>query len=184
MGGGYCVAAALARCRARQRRRIFVLPTRIPLFPPLPITQQYLLPKKLLTVLMGKLASMRMGGFTHWVIRKFVAHYKVDMDEAADPRIVSYASFNDFFTGPCAQGPARSRPPPSCVRWTRRSASSARSSTTSCSRPRATATPRARWWAATRRWRTSSTTATSPRSIWRPRITTASTCPATGASRG
>jgi phosphatidylserine decarboxylase len=74
------------------------------LFPPLPITQQYLLPKKLLTMLMGKLASMRLGGFTHAVIRKFVAHYKVDMSEAADPRIESYASFNDFFTRPLREG--------------------------------------------------------------------------------
>ena len=74
------------------------------MFPPLPITQQYLLPKKLLTVLMGKLAGARMGGFTHWVIRKFVAHYKVDMGEAADPRIESYATFNDFFTRPLREG--------------------------------------------------------------------------------
>jgi phosphatidylserine decarboxylase len=74
------------------------------LFPPLPITQQYLLPKKLLTVLMGKLAGMRLGGFTHAMIRKFVARYKVDMNEAADPRIESYASFNDFFTRPLREG--------------------------------------------------------------------------------
>lgn len=74
------------------------------MFPPLPITQQYLLPKKLLTVLMGKLAGLRLGGFTHWVIRKFVAHYKVDMAEAADPRIESYATFNDFFTRPLREG--------------------------------------------------------------------------------
>jgi phosphatidylserine decarboxylase len=74
------------------------------LFPPLPITQQYLLPKKLLTVLMGKLAGMQLGGFSHAVIRKFVAHYKVDMSEAADPRIESYASFNDFFTRPLREG--------------------------------------------------------------------------------
>jgi phosphatidylserine decarboxylase len=74
------------------------------LLPPLPITQQYLLPKKLLTVLMGKLAGMRLGGFTHAMIRKFVARYKVDMNEAADPRIESYASFNDFFTRPLREG--------------------------------------------------------------------------------
>lgn len=74
------------------------------MLPPLPITQQYLLPKKLLTVLMGKLAGMRLGGFTHAMIRKFVARYKVDMNEAADPRIESYASFNDFFTRPLREG--------------------------------------------------------------------------------
>ncbi|HET8748762.1 MAG TPA: archaetidylserine decarboxylase [Ramlibacter sp.] len=69
-----------------------------PLLPPLPITQQYLLPKKLLTVLAGKFASARLGALTQWSIRRFVEHYKVDMQEAADPRLESYATFNDFFT--------------------------------------------------------------------------------------
>jgi phosphatidylserine decarboxylase len=68
------------------------------LFPPLPIARQYVLPKKLLTVLMGKVAAARLGGFSHWMIRKFVADYGVDMAEAAEPRIEGYASFNDFFT--------------------------------------------------------------------------------------
>ena len=75
-----------------------------PLLPPLPITQQYLLPKKLLTVAMGKLAGMRLGSFTHAMVRRFVAHYKVDMGEAADPRIESYATFNDFFTRALREG--------------------------------------------------------------------------------
>ena len=75
-----------------------------PLLPPLPITQQYLLPKKLLTVLAGKFASARLGGLTQWTIRRFVAHYRVDMQEALDPRIESYASFNDFFTRPLKPG--------------------------------------------------------------------------------
>lgn len=74
------------------------------MFPPLAIQQQYLLPKKLLTVLMGQLAGMRCGGLTHAVIRKFVAHYKVDMAEAADPRIESYPTFNAFFTRPLREG--------------------------------------------------------------------------------
>src|SRR5688572_22702331 len=62
------------------------------------------MPKKLLTVLAGKLAAARLGGITQYVIRRFVAHYKVDMSEAADPRIESYASFNDFFTRPLREG--------------------------------------------------------------------------------
>lgn len=74
------------------------------MFPPLPITQQYLMPKKLMTVLAGKLASARLGPVTQATIRKFVAHYQVDMSEAADPRIESYASFNDFFTRPLREG--------------------------------------------------------------------------------
>ena len=74
------------------------------MFPPLAIRTQYLLPKKLLTVLAGKLAGLRGGALTHAMIRRFVAHYKVDMAEAADPRIESYASFNDFFTRPLREG--------------------------------------------------------------------------------
>ena len=65
---------------------------------------QYLLPKKLLTQAMGALAGLRGGALTHAVIRRFVAHYGVDMQEAADPRIDSYASFNDFFTRPLRPG--------------------------------------------------------------------------------
>ena len=64
----------------------------------LAVLSQYLLPKKLLTVAAGHLASAHAGGLTHAVIRRFVARYNVDMSEAADPRIESYASFNDFFT--------------------------------------------------------------------------------------
>lgn len=75
-----------------------------PLLPPLPITQQYLLPKKLLTVVMGKVAGMRLGPLTRAMVRRFVAHYGVDMSEAADPRIESYATFNDFFTRPLREG--------------------------------------------------------------------------------
>jgi Nod factor-specific ABC transporter ATP-binding protein NodI len=74
------------------------------LFPPLAIQQQYLLPKKLLTVLMGKLAGLRGGALTHAIVRRFVAHYGVNMAEAADPRIESYATFNEFFTRPLKEG--------------------------------------------------------------------------------
>jgi phosphatidylserine decarboxylase len=62
------------------------------------VTPQYVLPKRLLTQFAGHVASLRGGAFTHWLVRKFVAHYKVNMAEAADPRVESYATFNDFFT--------------------------------------------------------------------------------------
>ena len=74
------------------------------MLPPLPIQQQYLLPKKLMTQLAGALARMEGGAVTHALIRKFVAHYKVNMAEAADPRIESYKTFNDFFTRPLKEG--------------------------------------------------------------------------------
>ena len=70
----------------------------------LAVSPQYLLPKRLLTQLAGWVASMHGGAFTHWMVRKFVAHYKVDMAEAADPRIESYPTFNDFFTRPLREG--------------------------------------------------------------------------------
>lgn len=68
------------------------------MFPPLSIQRQYLLPKRLLTQFAGAVASLRGGPLTQALIRRFVAHYNVNMAEAADPRIESYASFNDFFT--------------------------------------------------------------------------------------
>jgi phosphatidylserine decarboxylase len=64
----------------------------------LAVLPQYLLPKRALTVLAGRLAGARGGAFTHAMVRRFVARYGVNMEEAADPRIESYPSFNDFFT--------------------------------------------------------------------------------------
>jgi phosphatidylserine decarboxylase len=64
----------------------------------LAVAPQYLLPKRILTQLMGKLADLQGGALTHAVIRKFVAHYGVNMAEAAQPAIESYRSFNEFFT--------------------------------------------------------------------------------------
>jgi len=46
----------------------------------------------------GQLASARLGGLTTAAIRRFVARYRVNMAEAANPDIASYACFNDFFT--------------------------------------------------------------------------------------
>ena len=62
------------------------------------IWPQYLLPKKALTILAGTLASAQWGGLTTSFIRWFVGRYKVDMAQAANPDIGSYASFNAFFT--------------------------------------------------------------------------------------
>ncbi len=64
----------------------------------LAVLPQYLLPKKWITALAGKLASARLGGSTTSFIRWFVGKYQVNMQEAAEPDIAKYASFNDFFT--------------------------------------------------------------------------------------
>lgn len=64
----------------------------------LAVLPQYLLPKRALTVLAGRIASAQAGALTTTLIRHFVARYGVDMAEADNPDIASYASFNAFFT--------------------------------------------------------------------------------------
>lgn len=66
----------------------------------LSITLQYLLPKQAITVLAGMLANKQWGTLTTKVIAWFVKRYQVNMAEAANPDIASYASFNEFFTRP------------------------------------------------------------------------------------
>ena len=70
----------------------------------LAVLPQYLIPKQAITMLAGKLASAQAGGLTTSVIRWFVGRYGVNMAEAANPDIASYASFNDFFTRPLKDG--------------------------------------------------------------------------------
>ena len=59
---------------------------------------QFLLPRLTLTRAAGWLASRRWGALTTWAIRRFIARYRVDMNEAADPDPRAYPSFNAFFT--------------------------------------------------------------------------------------
>jgi len=70
----------------------------------LAVLPQYLMPKRALTTLAGTFASAQLGGLTTLAIRRFVARYRVNMAEAANPDIASYASFNDFFTRALAPG--------------------------------------------------------------------------------
>src|ERR1043166_1298902 len=70
----------------------------------LKVALQYLLPKQRLTTLAGHIATAKGGSMTTRLIRWFVARYGVDMSEAADPDLGSYASFNDFFTRPLRAG--------------------------------------------------------------------------------
>lgn len=59
---------------------------------------QHLAPKGALTSFAGFVASARAGAVTTSLIRWFVKKYNVDMAEAADSNIESYATFNDFFS--------------------------------------------------------------------------------------
>ena len=64
----------------------------------LAVLPQYLLPKQALTALAGRIARAQGGRLTSALIAWFVRRYGVNMSEAANPDIASYASFNDFFT--------------------------------------------------------------------------------------
>jgi phosphatidylserine decarboxylase len=68
------------------------------MLPPLSVLPQYLIPKQALTAFAGWVAGKERGWVTTEIIRRFVAKYSVNMGEALDSDIASYASFNDFFT--------------------------------------------------------------------------------------
>ncbi|SFZ77181.1 archaetidylserine decarboxylase [Chitinimonas taiwanensis] len=59
---------------------------------------QHVLPKLALTRLAGHFARRPADPLVRWMIRNFIARYQVNMAEAANPDIDSYASFNEFFT--------------------------------------------------------------------------------------
>jgi phosphatidylserine decarboxylase len=62
------------------------------------VLPQYLFPKHAMTVFAGLVANAEAGSITTEIIRRFVRKYRVDMEEAANPDIASYPSFNAFFT--------------------------------------------------------------------------------------
>jgi phosphatidylserine decarboxylase len=61
------------------------------------VLAQYLVPKQAITLLAGRIARARGGALTTRLIAWFVRRYGVNMAEAANPDIASYATFNDFF---------------------------------------------------------------------------------------
>jgi phosphatidylserine decarboxylase len=65
---------------------------------------QYVLPKKALTHMAGRLASLHGGAATTRFIAWFVQRYGVNMGEAANPDIASYPTFNAFFSRPLKPG--------------------------------------------------------------------------------
>ncbi len=68
------------------------------MFERLSVLAQYLLPKRFLTELAGSFARKQAGRTSSAVIGWFVKRYQVNMQEALNSDITSYASFNDFFT--------------------------------------------------------------------------------------
>lgn len=70
----------------------------------LKVVAQYLLPKQLLTELAGKVARAKAGQATTRLIRWFVRAYGVAMEEARQPDVAAYESFNEFFTRALKEG--------------------------------------------------------------------------------
>jgi phosphatidylserine decarboxylase len=70
----------------------------------LKVLPQYLMPKQALTSFAGRVAGAKGGAMTTRLIEWFVGKYGVNMSEAVNPDIASYASFNDFFTRPLREG--------------------------------------------------------------------------------
>ena len=70
----------------------------MPLSNRLAVAFQYFVPKQALTAFAGWVAGHERGWVTTEIIRRFVRKYSVNMNEALDANIASYASFNDFFT--------------------------------------------------------------------------------------
>ncbi|MFC5523335.1 archaetidylserine decarboxylase [Polaromonas jejuensis] len=62
------------------------------------VLPQYLIPKQALTAFAGYVAGRERGWVTTEIIRRFVARYQVNMDEALNSDIAGYPTFNDFFT--------------------------------------------------------------------------------------
>jgi phosphatidylserine decarboxylase len=69
----------------------------------LAVLPQYLMPKKAMTWLAGRIAGARGGVVTQALIADFVKRYSVNMAEAQNSDITSYATFNEFFTRPLKQ---------------------------------------------------------------------------------
>ena len=67
------------------------------MFDRLAVLLQYLLPKQALTEFAGKVAGVK-GSWTPALISWFIGRYNVNMTEAANPDVRSYATFNEFFT--------------------------------------------------------------------------------------
>lgn len=62
------------------------------------VLYQYLLPKRILNRLACWFAGWNGGAATAAAVAAFARRYHVDMHEAAEPDLLAYTNFNDFFT--------------------------------------------------------------------------------------
>lgn len=70
----------------------------------LKIRGQYLLPKHLLSRLVGKLARSEAGALTQFCIKSFIKAFDINMQEAKYENPKDYKTFNEFFTRPLKAG--------------------------------------------------------------------------------
>ena len=62
------------------------------------VMPQFIIPHHLLSRLILKLTRLQMGMVTHWIIKRFIKFYNVDMSIVQSPQAHDYKSFNQFFT--------------------------------------------------------------------------------------
>lgn len=62
------------------------------------VGSQYWLPQHLLSRLAGKIAGCQLPWFKNWLIKCFINHFQVDMQQALETDITRYPDFNSFFT--------------------------------------------------------------------------------------
>ncbi|WP_419569619.1 archaetidylserine decarboxylase [Rheinheimera sp.] len=70
----------------------------------LKIALQYILPKHLISRLVGYLAAARLGFISHALINLFIKAFKINMAEAQFEKASDYNNFNEFFTRPLKEG--------------------------------------------------------------------------------
>jgi phosphatidylserine decarboxylase len=68
------------------------------------IRAQYILPKHLLSRLVGKLAAAEAGALTQFLIKTFIKSFNINMQEALHEEPSAYKTFNAFFTRQLKEG--------------------------------------------------------------------------------
>lgn len=64
------------------------------------VNTQYILPKHLISRLLGKLAAAEAGAVTQFLIKSFIKAFNINMQEAKFEEASAYKTFNEFFTRP------------------------------------------------------------------------------------
>lgn len=68
------------------------------------VRAQYILPKHLISRLVGKLAAAKAGALTQFLIKTFIKAFNINMKEAMFEEPSAYKTFNEFFTRQLKEG--------------------------------------------------------------------------------